>query len=117
MTTPHLSKKQISAYRTQLKHMLDELDALSEMASESRKPVTLDQTSVGRLSRMDALQGQAMQLETERRRGSERQRIHSALARIEDGEFGYCITCGDEIAPKRLAHDPSVATCVDCAGA
>ncbi len=110
-----LSDKQLNEFKKRLTAMLSELDDLSEMASESRKPVTLDQTSVGRLSRMDALQGQAMQLETERRRSLERQRIQSALARLDDGEFGYCISCGDDIPLKRLEHDPSVATCVDCA--
>ena len=91
---------------------LDEEDRANE---ESREPVTLQQDSVGRLSRMDAMQQQAMAQATERRRQAERSRIKSALERIEDGEWGYCATCGEDIAPKRLEHDPSVATCVKCA--
>ena len=74
MTVP-LTKPQITDFKKRLVKMRDELDALSVISAESRKPVELDQTSVGRLSRMDALQGQAMQLETERRRDIERQRI------------------------------------------
>ena len=91
---------------------LDEEDRANE---ESREPVTLQQDSVGRLSRMDAMQQQAMAQATERRRQAERSRIKSALERIEDGEWGYCATCGEDIAPKRLEQDPSVATFVKCA--
>lgn len=108
------SVPEIDAFKKRLMQMRDELASLSDISADARKPVALDQTSVGRLSRMDAMQGQAMQLETERRRQAERQRIDAALARIEDGDFGYCLVCDEEISGKRLAHDPSVATCIDC---
>lgn len=93
-----------------------ELKAVMEAASGDADPVELDQSRVGRLSRMDALQGQAMAKETERRRGVELQRIASALARMEDKDFGYCVACGEEIPLKRLELDPAVTTCVTCAG-
>ena len=91
---------------------------LAESASHEadRKPVALDQQSVGRLARMDAMRAQAMAVECERRRTARLRQIDAALERIEEGEFGYCISCGKEIAPKRLAHDPAAATCVHCAG-
>lgn len=85
------------------------------MSSESRKAVELDQQSVGRLSRMDAMQGQAMALATEERRENERMRIGAALRRIETGDFGYCIKCDEEIEPKRLEHDLSQPLCLSCA--
>ncbi|WP_339855410.1 TraR/DksA family transcriptional regulator [uncultured Nisaea sp.] len=102
-------------FREQLLARRVELQAVMDSASDSAKPVELDQTRVGRLSRMDALQGQAMAKETERRRGVELQRIASALARIEDEDFGYCVTCGEEIPLKRLELDPAVTTCIACA--
>ncbi|MEQ8332599.1 TraR/DksA family transcriptional regulator [Nisaea sp.] len=92
-----------------------ELQAVMDSASGAAKPVELDQSRVGRLSRMDALQGQAMAKETERRRGMELQRIASALARIEDEDFGYCVSCGEEIPLKRLELDPAITTCITCA--
>lgn len=95
--------------------MRDEVQHLSDATEEGRKPVELDQSMVGRLSRMDALQGQAMQLETERRRGIELQRIGAALSRIEHDEFGYCVTCGEDIEEKRLEYDPATPTCMACA--
>ncbi len=85
------------------------------ISDEARAPVTLQQDSVGRLSRMDAIQQQAMAQAQERRRVQERVRIKAALGRIDEGEWGYCVSCGEEIADARLANDPSVATCVKCA--
>ena len=86
-----------------------------ELSEESRQTVVLDQTSVGRLSRMDALQGQAMALETERRREVELARIDAALARMKDGEYGFCINCDENISAKRLENDPAVPNCIECA--
>ncbi|RMF07815.1 MAG: TraR/DksA family transcriptional regulator [Alphaproteobacteria bacterium] len=87
-----------------------------EAHRDDGKPVELDQQSVGRLSRMDAMQVQAMARESDRRRATRLMQIDAALQRIEDGEFGYCVACGEEIAPKRLLHDPAIPTCVACAG-
>lgn len=93
-----------------------ELRAVTESSAESRRPVTLDQQSVGRLSRMDAMQGQEMALAQNRRREAEVKRIEAALDRLDAGDYGYCVLCEEAIGAKRLAADPSIATCVDCAG-
>ena len=92
------------------------LDAEGAANADSRDTVELQQDSVGRLSRMDAMQQQAMAQAAERRRVAERARIAAALERLDEGEWGYCLKCGEEIAEKRLRHDPSVANCVGCAG-
>jgi len=105
----------VKALKKRLKQMRKEVEELSQATEQARQPVELDQSAVGRLSRMDALQTQAMQLETERRRVIEIQRIDSALQRITEGEFGYCVSCGIEIEPKRLENDPTTPTCFDCA--
>jgi DnaK suppressor protein len=109
------SKIDVKGYKKRLTSMRNEVEELSVVTEEARQPVELDQTMVGRLSRMDALQSQAMQLETERRRTVEIMRIDSALQRIDEGEFGYCVSCGIEIEPKRLDNDPTSPTCFDCA--
>lgn len=93
----------------------EELLAEDRMSQADRAPVTLDQDSVGRLSRIDAMQVQAMALAQARRRQSERSAIDAALRRIDEDEFGYCLKCGDDIARARLEHNPSVATCIACA--
>ncbi len=77
--------------------------------------MTLDQSAVGRLSRMDALQAQAMAKATSTRRAQRRRRIAAALSRMDDGDFGYCTDCGEDIAPARLDLDPTVPSCIACA--
>jgi len=97
--------------------MKSELTALHEHSHSASKPVALDQTAVGRLSRMDAMQAQAMSLETKRRREIQIQRILGALQRIEKDEFGYCLKCDEAIDPKRLDFDLTAFLCIDCAKA
>ncbi|UWQ12568.1 TraR/DksA C4-type zinc finger protein [Aliiroseovarius crassostreae] len=48
-------------------------------------------------------------------RHAQRQRIHAALERIEDGAFGFCEDCGEDIPNGRLELDPCVTRCVSCA--
>ena len=95
--------------------MLAELDEQDARGAESRAPVMLDQQAVGRLSRMDALQRQAMAQAEAARRAAQRARIRAALARLDAGEYGWCISCGEEIAPARLEQDPAVPNCIFCA--
>ena len=92
-----------------------ELHELSDMSAEARGAVELDQASVGRVSRIDAIQQQAMALNNERSRANELERIKAALARLDDGSYGECLACGEDIPEKRLRFDPSIATCVTCA--
>jgi DnaK suppressor protein len=105
----------LEALRAKLLARREELLEEDRLSSDSRAPVTLDQDSVGRLSRIDAMQLQEMALAQARRRKNERAAIDAALRRIDDGDFGYCRKCGDDIAPARLEHNPSVTTCIACA--
>lgn len=101
--------------RARLDQRRSELLALIEGHGEGGKPVELDQTRVGRLSRMDALQNQAMAQETERRRQQELTRIDAALHRLDEGTYGECLECGEPISEQRLALDPSAPHCIGCA--
>jgi DnaK suppressor protein len=80
-------------------------------------PPELDQSRVGRLSRMDAMQQQAMSRAAARLADMEVQRIHTALERIVSGEYGYCMRCDEEIAEGRLRADPGALICIACARA
>lgn len=102
--------------RRRLLDLKQELEELSAISAEDRAPVALDQQSVGRLSRMDALQRQAMAQAQERQRALQLRRVEAALRRIETGEYGYCEECGEPIAPRRLEVDPAVPLCISCAG-
>lgn len=103
-------------WHIKLLELKQELEALSSDAADARAPVELDQTRVGRLSRMDALQGQAMNNAIAARRRQKLLAIEAALSRLDDEEFGYCVKCGEEIPLKRLELDPTAATCAHCSG-
>lgn len=105
----------IDQYKQQLLQRKKELEEHSEKSKETRAPVELDQTVQGRLSRQDAMMQQSMALATERKRGEEITRIKAALQRIESDDFGYCVTCDEEISEARLQNDPAVPTCIKCA--
>ena len=64
---------------------------------------------------MDAMQAQAMSMETKRRREIQLSRIDTALQRIADREFGDCLGCNEPIDTKRLEFDPAVFLCIECA--
>jgi len=114
MTEP--SDEELAArYRPRLEAERAELQAASKETADSRKPVELDQTQQGRLSRQDALQGQAMAEAIEARRHGRLRAIAAALARIPDGEYGWCEDCGEFIGLQRLDVDPCAVRCVSCA--
>jgi DnaK suppressor protein len=102
-------------FREKLLKLRDELQEIEQTGSEAAQTVELDQSRVGRLSRMDALQAQAMSIESGRRRNIKIKRIDAALKRIDKDEFGFCIKCEEEIDPKRLEVDPAAPLCIDCA--
>ena len=98
-----------------LKALRAELLAQSEQTEDDRRPVQFDQQAVGRLSRMDAMQVQAMAEAQQRQRAIRLQQIDAALQRIEDDEYGYCVTCGEAVDPRRLSIDPTATLCISCA--
>jgi len=101
--------------RSRLQALRQEIENLDAMSSEARATVQLDQQSVGRISRVDALQRQAMAEATSRKRAVEIRRIDLALARLDADEYGWCEACGDEVGEKRLKIDPAAALCIGCA--
>lgn len=108
---------EMAHFREHLLVLQRQLLDLEETGNAAGKTVELDQARVGRLSRMDALQGQAMSQAMNRRRKIELQKIAAALQRIEAGEYGYCLTCEEPIARARLEHDPAATLCIGCASA
>jgi len=104
----------INELRQSIMDEIAELDRLRRQANESRAPVALDQQSVGRLSRMDAMQQQAMHIANDARRQQRHMALLAALKRMDAGDYGYCHHCDEEIGAGRLAIDPAVTLCVHC---
>ncbi len=108
-------KKAHKAFAERLTARILRLTEQDAQNAGARAPVTLDQQAVGRLSRMDAIQNQAIAKSTANRRQTEIIKAKLALKRIEDDEFGWCSDCGEDIEPKRLEYDPTIALCITCA--
>ena len=110
-----LSESFVAGIREKLLALREELESLTATSDESSQIVELDQSRVGRLSRMDALQAQAMAQASGRRRGIMLRQITAALGRIDRGEYGLCQSCEEPIPQKRLELNPAVTLCVECA--
>lgn len=109
MTIDHdIARKRLAERRT-------EIEELSRLSEEARATVMLDQQAVGRLSRMDSMQQQAMAEAQERQRQLDLLRIEMAERRLKDGDYGYCVDCDTEIPDGRLKIDPMAERCVNCA--
>jgi len=103
------------AWRDKLLALRAELQSIAASGDESAAVVELDQSKVGRLSRMDAMQAQAMAKASSNRREIMLTKIAAALKRIDDGEYGLCRQCEETINPKRLEFDPTAIYCIECA--
>ncbi len=104
-----------AAFRARLHEEARSLTDTAARSASERAPVQLDQQSVGRLSRMDALQVQAMAKAEQVRRDTRLQRVKAALTRLDDGDYGDCLRCGEGIDNKRLDADPAATLCIACA--
>lgn len=106
---------QVRALREAVESELARLERSIKTSQRAARPVKLDQTSVGRLSRMDAIQNQSLTQGLEARQRQRAAVLHVALERIEDGQYGVCEGCGGDIAFERLLLFPESATCAACA--
>jgi len=93
----------------------DALRAAARTNDAATAVVELDQARIGRLSRMDAMQSQAMSVEIKRRNDRELVAIKAALARMDDEDYGECLHCGEAIAMARLRANPVATLCIECA--
>ena len=109
-----MNKTDSDRFKEQLIQLRSELEELQAAQDDPSKPVELDQARVGRLSRMDAMQGQQMAQETARRRQTQLTMIEAALRRIEGGEYGVCSVCGEDIDKRRLTVNPITTRCLAC---
>lgn len=97
-----------------LMQLRDELQAALDDGEDAAKPVSLDQNKVGRLSRMDAMQQQAMQQAGQDAIKKRLVDVSHALQALESGDYGYCERCGNEISEERLRVRPEARFCVSC---
>ena len=101
-------------FRLAIQNELTNFTSQSNQSSAECKPVSLDQQSVGRLSRMDAFQIQEMAKALDTRCQQRCRELNAALNRIERREYGICEGCGDDIPEKRLQINPAARLCIQC---
>jgi DnaK suppressor protein len=111
------NKIDLEYFKKRLEERLEAIVGAKNANNEKNKPVELDQACMGRLSRMDAMQQQAMSQATSHLVDAELRRVKIALERMESGDYGYCLNCDEEIAEGRLQVDPSLLICISCARA
>ena len=114
MAIKYMSTINLSEFKILIEDKLKELRKEDELGKVSQQIVELDQQSVGRLSRMNALQSQAMAQAQKRRRNAMQVVLQAALKRINEGEFGFCDDSGDEIGQSRLMANPIITKCISC---
>lgn len=110
-----MKKAQRLYYQSVLEKLLTDLRANEQTNAIAAQVVELDQSRLGRLSRMDAMQGQAISKDIQRRRKTDITRIEAALERLVNYEFGDCLLCNEPIAAARLEFDPASTLCIACA--
>ena len=110
-----MSDEKVAGFRELILERLAALSGAESDKLDNARPVELDQTRVGRLSRQDALQSQALSVASLERNRAETGRLRAALVRIDSGDYGWCEECGEAIPRARLKIDPAAEHCVSCA--
>ena len=107
-----LTDAQAAELQEALRTLREELEALLVRATDSARPVELDQAAVGRISRIDAIQRQQMNAASKRRAEARLRQVLSALA---NQDYGLCRRCEEPISYRRLTARPETPFCLDCA--
>ncbi|PLX70793.1 MAG: hypothetical protein C0602_04625 [Denitrovibrio sp.] len=108
-----MTEKELEYYEELIKKQIDELQVTIASMMQSVKPIEPD-TSIGRLSRMEAIQAKSISESNLRSKRMRLQRLEAALLRIQRGTFGLCSVCEEDIPEKRLKIAPESTVCMDC---
>ncbi len=114
MTSESLTELRITNFKRQLESQQQNLQIQLQQTDDSTKPVTLDQQSVGRVSRIDAIQQQQMASANKDHTIALLKQVDAALKRIKSDSYGLCLVCDEPIALPRLDAHPPAANCITC---
>ena len=109
-----LSTTELATLRERLVELVAEIENSLGASAGSVAPVVLDQSSVGRLSRMDAMQQQAMAKATRRQAQLRLSQCQVALSAFDRDEYGLCRKCEEPIGCRRLTAKPEAPFCLEC---
>lgn len=108
-----LNPAHLAALQQQLHALKGQLQAQLDESADGSRPVALDQP-IGRLSRMEALQQQAMAVANRDSLQQRLTRVEAALQAVAGGTYGLCRFCEEPITYSRLAAYPETPLCLDC---
>lgn len=109
-----MTKQEQQEMKEILDEKIEETKEEIEQLEELTKPVKPD-NAYGRLSRMDAINNKTINDKALREQKSRLQKLERAHKKLDDGKYGTCIKCGDDIPLGRLKFMPWTARCVKCA--
>ncbi len=114
MPDSDLTTQQLDSLRIELEQREQELQTHISQGDLDAAPVTLDQQSVGRVSRIDAIQQQQMARANLELAQQNLVLVQLALRHIESGSYGYCEACAESIGIARLQAQPFANQCLAC---
>ncbi|MCP4432386.1 MAG: TraR/DksA family transcriptional regulator [Gammaproteobacteria bacterium] len=114
MPNQDLTTTQLNQLIDLLKHQKKQLQKQLENTRADSQPVTLDQQSVGRVSRIDAIQQQQMAIANREQNKNLLIAINKSLSRFDNDEYGFCLECGEAVGFKRLQVQPHTDFCLAC---
>ena len=109
---PELTDAQLEELGAQLLRVRMELRA--SIADDARTSTVDLELPIGRLSRVDAMQQQAMAAAEKRRAEQRLKAVESAIEFHDAGDYGYCKACGENLPFARLKVRPESPLCVAC---
>ncbi len=114
MSNNELSAVELQQLKGLLEAQKQTLEQQLKQVEASTQPVTLDQQSVGRVSRIDAIQQQQMAVANRQTLMQHLYATNNSLKRIGDSEYGYCLECAEPIGFARLQVKPYAPYCLTC---
>ena len=117
MSDAELTQAQINELKALLQALKQSLSSHLTQTRSDTRPVTLDQQSVGRVSRVDAIQQQQMAIASHDQASQQLKQVGQALHRIDTGEYGFCLNCAEPVLFARLQAQPIAGLCLECQSA
>lgn len=108
-----LTAEQLASLRVSLQALEKELGSVHQAAAEGAAPVELEEP-IGRISRMDAIQQQRMVQANRAAMKHRLEQVRAALRRLEAGDYGVCVACGESVGFPRLEARPEAPLCITC---
>ena len=109
-----MAPEDLAHFKTQFTALAEQIQATLAQTEASEASIAPD-NAIGRLTRMEAIQAQAMSAAGRHRLKKRLAQVERALEQIEKGDYGTCVRCGEAIPRGRLEIMPEARLCVTCA--